>query len=211
MKQKTDSSERILKAALKEFSTYGFSGARMERIASSAKINKAMIFYYFSSKKNLYQRVVKEVFDQIFPIVFRLILSNPSAEEFLEKITKYYVDFFSRTPEFVRMVMLELIQNPKNITSIIKSFIEENMGHGRGGPPQLIELIEKWRKENIINEDDPFQFMLNVVSLSLLSFLAKPFLEAIFSISPTYSPVQGDFYQGRIKSVVNVLKQGMLT
>lgn len=211
MRQKTDSSQRILKAALKEFSTCGFAGARMERIAKSAKINKAMIFYYFSSKKNLYQRVVKEVFDQISPLVIRLILSNPSAEEFLERITELYVNFFSRNPEFVRMVILELIQNPKNITSIITRFFKEKMGRQQMGPPQLIGLIEKWREENAISEDDPFQFMLNVVSLSLLSFPGKSFLEAIFQLSPTYSPHHEDFYQKRIKSVVNVLKRGMLT
>ncbi|MGD2091436.1 MAG: TetR/AcrR family transcriptional regulator [Candidatus Aminicenantes bacterium] len=211
MRQKTESSQRILKAALKEFSTYGFAGARMERIAKSAKINKAMIFYYFSSKKNLYQRVVKEVFDQISPLLFRLVSSNPSAEEFLEQIAEIYIDFVSRNTEFVKMVMLELIQNPKNIASIITGFFKEKMGHQQMGPPQLIGLIKNWREENVISEDDPFQFMLNVVSLSLLSFLGKPFLEAVFRLSPTDSPPHADFYQKRIKSVVNVLKRGMLT
>jgi TetR/AcrR family transcriptional regulator len=57
--QKLDASQRILKAALKEFSTYGLSGARMERIAEVAKVNKAMIFYYFSSKEKLYEVVIR--------------------------------------------------------------------------------------------------------------------------------------------------------
>ena len=211
MRKKTDSSQRILKAALKEFSSYGFSGARMERIARSAKINKAMIFYYFSSKKNLYQQVVKVVFDQFSPLVLRLISSNPSAEEFLEQITELYVNFVSKNPEFLKMLMLELIQNPRNITSIFTRFFKEKMEILQIGPQQLIGLIEDWREENVVNEDDPFQFMLNVVSLSLFSFLGKPFLEAIFQLSPTYSPQHEDFFQKRFNSVVNVLKRGMLT
>jgi len=53
------SRERILAAARGEFGTYGFAGARTERIARAANVNKQLLFYYFGSKAGLYQAVVK--------------------------------------------------------------------------------------------------------------------------------------------------------
>lgn len=51
--------ERILKCAIKEFSRHGYAGARMDRIAIQAKISKRMLFYYYGSKKRLFERVIE--------------------------------------------------------------------------------------------------------------------------------------------------------
>lgn len=207
MKKKQETNQRILSAALTEFSTYGFSGARMDRIAKEAKINKAMIFYYFSSKENLYEVVIGDVFSRVYPRMMELLKSGPTAENFLEKATEFYVRIFSRNPEFVKMIALELIQNPDNIMSFIKGIFEaKGKEAGFVGPPRLLEMIGKWYEEGSITEGDPFQFMLNLVSLSLLSFLGKPFLEALLQVT---EPAE-DFEKKRIESVVNLLKRGML-
>ena len=54
--------ENILIAAKHEFSQRGFQGARMAEIARSAKVNKALIHYYFKTKENLYFEVLKRAF-----------------------------------------------------------------------------------------------------------------------------------------------------
>ncbi|WP_394769624.1 TetR family transcriptional regulator [Lacisediminihabitans sp.] len=47
----------LLKAATDEFAAYGIAGARIDRIAASAGVNKAMIYSYFESKDNLFDTV----------------------------------------------------------------------------------------------------------------------------------------------------------
>lgn len=204
MNKEENVSQRILKMALKEFSTYGFSGARMERIAKAANINKAMIFYYFTSKKNLYQLVVLQVFSDLYPKIMGLLSSSPTAEVFLEKAPEIYMRFFSSKPDFVKMITIELVQNPGNITSVMQSLIKE--GGDITIPGRLKKLIRKWYKKGFISEGDPLQFMLNVVSLSLFSFIGKPLLEVLFQ---EYTPLEA-FEQKRNKSIVNLLKRGML-
>jgi AcrR family transcriptional regulator len=54
--------ERILACALREFSRHGYAGARMDRIADGAKISKRMLFYYFKSKRRLFQTVIDSAF-----------------------------------------------------------------------------------------------------------------------------------------------------
>src|SRR5262249_52582183 len=50
--------ERIVSAALAEFSARGFSGARVDAIARRARINKRMLYHYFGNKEQLYREVV---------------------------------------------------------------------------------------------------------------------------------------------------------
>ena len=52
------SRERILDAAEKEFARKGFDGARVDEIAKEAGVNKALIYYYFESKKELLEELV---------------------------------------------------------------------------------------------------------------------------------------------------------
>ena len=50
--------ERLLAAALTEFATQGKSGARTDQIAKRAGVNKQLIFYYYHSKRGLFQAVL---------------------------------------------------------------------------------------------------------------------------------------------------------
>jgi TetR/AcrR family transcriptional regulator len=47
--------ERILDAAVVEFSEHGFSGARISAIAARAGVNQQLISYYFDGKEGLYR------------------------------------------------------------------------------------------------------------------------------------------------------------
>ncbi len=53
--------ERILSAATEEFAQQGFAGARMERIAASAGVNKQLVFHYFESKRGLHRAALNSV------------------------------------------------------------------------------------------------------------------------------------------------------
>lgn len=54
--------ERLLAAARQEFSARGFDGAKVDRIARRARINKAMVYYHFPSKAALYLAILREQF-----------------------------------------------------------------------------------------------------------------------------------------------------
>lgn len=61
--------ERILDAALREFATHGVAGARVDRIAAAAEVNKNSIYMYFESKEKLFSTVLehnlRRVYDEV--------------------------------------------------------------------------------------------------------------------------------------------------
>ena len=66
MSEKEFSTEKIiLDAAKKVFLDKGFDGARMQQIADEARINKALLHYYFRSKDKLFDAIFEDARKQI--------------------------------------------------------------------------------------------------------------------------------------------------
>jgi TetR/AcrR family transcriptional regulator len=59
------SRDRLLEAAAREFAARGFAGASVDRIAAAARLNKAMIYYHFKSKADLYRQILREMFQAV--------------------------------------------------------------------------------------------------------------------------------------------------
>ncbi|HOW45398.1 MAG TPA: TetR family transcriptional regulator [Candidatus Aminicenantes bacterium] len=203
-KDKNPGREKILKAAQNEFAARGFAGARMEAIARSAGCNKAMLFYYFSSKEGLYQTILKEVMGEFFTKINGVLTPDLTPAALMEKFPELYIQLFARHPEFVRIVAFDLIHDPDNLCGIMGGIISQ-MTHF--GPHPLFERIRRWHEQGLTSEPDPLHFMMNIVALSIFSFIGKPMVEAISGIRVASDE---EFYRRRVASVVNVLKRGML-
>jgi len=82
---------KILKAARNVFSKEGFNGARVDEIAKQANINKAMIYYYFKSKEELYDSVVDSIFSKDS---LKIINNSEENDPFLklEKLIRLFFD-----------------------------------------------------------------------------------------------------------------------
>src|SRR5262249_41822445 len=50
--------------ALSEFSTRGLAGARVDRIARRARINKRMLYHYFGNKDDLFREIMRRKLQQ---------------------------------------------------------------------------------------------------------------------------------------------------
>jgi TetR/AcrR family transcriptional regulator len=202
--KKTDARNRILDAARQEFAQNGFGGARVEKIASKAAINKAMIFYYFQTKEKLYKEIIGLAFSQLMPQVQKALLNSADPEHFLDKIPRIYIEFFKNNPFLLKIVAHGLLQNPEAISSLIHDL----MNMAPVSPQKLIqEIIRKWYEQGQISEPDPVHFVLNVIPLCLFSILGKPMVEAILDKKIVDND---EFLETRIHSISNLLKKGML-
>lgn len=59
------SRQRLFDAAAREFAARGFAGASVDRIAAAARLNKAMIYYHFASKADLYREILRDMFSAV--------------------------------------------------------------------------------------------------------------------------------------------------
>lgn len=112
----------IKKAALEVFLKTGYDGARMQEIADLAGVNKAMLYYYYSSKANLFEHVVTEVMMDMIPTLEAVITSDLP---FIEKIKSFISVNFKKhqdNPEILPFVFSELSKNPDLMEAHVKTF-----------------------------------------------------------------------------------------
>jgi AcrR family transcriptional regulator len=95
---------RILAAAKKEFAKSGLAGARVDVIAERAKANKRMIYHYFNSKEDLFQRVLEDAYVDIRTAEQKLDLDRLAPREALERLVRFTWDYYLKNPEFLTLV-----------------------------------------------------------------------------------------------------------
>jgi TetR/AcrR family transcriptional regulator len=92
----TVSPERILDAAALEFSERGYAGARVDRIARRARVNKAMLYYHFGSKQALYRALLRRIFsraaDRLQPIAAAAGPADEKIAQVIAAMTTFIAD-----------------------------------------------------------------------------------------------------------------------
>lgn len=107
----------ILEVATAEFAANGFSGARVDEIASLTRTSKRMIYYYFNSKKGLYLAVLENAYRSIREVEADLDLDALDPETAMKALVGYTFDYQNAHPEFVRLVMIENIHEAAHLRS----------------------------------------------------------------------------------------------
>jgi len=92
--------DRLLKAAFEEFSQRGFSGARVDEIASKAGANKALIYQYYGDKEALFKHVLECKMNEMGRI------STDDPERLVEVIGEFF-DFHAANPWVTRLLLWE--------------------------------------------------------------------------------------------------------
>ncbi|MDX2604271.1 TetR family transcriptional regulator [Streptomyces caniscabiei] len=95
----------ILDAAVEEFSTRGFAGARVERISEVAEANKRMIYVYFGNKEGLFSAVLDQV-------IGTLIAEVPVTEDDLPGYAGRMFDHLLAHPEALRLSLWRQLERP---------------------------------------------------------------------------------------------------
>jgi TetR/AcrR family transcriptional regulator len=166
---------RILEAAKKVFHRKGFEGARMQEIADEAGINKSLLHYYFRNKENLFNSVFREALQEIFSRLFTIAGEALPLEEKIRLIFNDYISFLQQNSYIPGFILTEIRQNPKKLAQIFKA--------ANISPTALYEKMKTSIGDESVNELDHKSFIINLLSLCIFPFAARPLLQIIFDFS----------------------------
>jgi AcrR family transcriptional regulator len=103
-KLSNDRALRIVAAAREEFARRGFAGARVEQIARRAGVNKQLLFYYFHSKRGLFQAVLAQSAGELESALADLATPSGGPLERLRLTLGAQFEFLARQPEIVALL-----------------------------------------------------------------------------------------------------------
>ena len=109
------SREAILAAARDEFAAFGLGGARVERIAERAGVNKRLLYYYFDNKETLFRAVLEDAYLHIRAAEQELHLGDLAPAEAVRKLTEFTWNYYLAHPEFVTLLNSENLHGARHL------------------------------------------------------------------------------------------------
>ena len=175
-KVKAENTEtEILIAAKEKKKKKGMAGARMQEIADKAKINKALLHYYYRSKQLLFEAVFKSAFSLLAPQLNKVLNDDTDLFEKIRKFTESYISFVIKHPYLPNFVIQELNKNPE---FVLKLQSEKHFPSIEKFRLQVSDAI----KQGIIRPIEPEQLFINIISLNIFPFIGQPLLMALVNV-----------------------------
>ena len=144
--------QRILEAALQEFSAKGFAGARVDVIARRARINKRMLYHYFGDKEGLFREVLRR------KIAERAAWLASAPEEPAERLPAWF-QLACRDREWVQLLEWEALQWGE------KKVIDEERRQESVG--KAVERVRQQQAKGLLDPSlDPGQLLLSMMALT---------------------------------------------
>jgi TetR/AcrR family transcriptional regulator len=175
VKKNLSTEKKILLAAKKVFHKKGFDGARMQEIADEAGINKSLLHYYFRSKDNLFNSVFQEALQEIFSRLFTIAGEEAPLEEKIRLIFRNYIGFLQENSYIPGFILTEMRKNPERLGVLFK---KANIS-----PKALYERMKNSFEDEKVEEMGYKKFVINILSLMIFPFAARPLLQVIFNFT----------------------------
>ena len=174
-----ESRTAILQAAIREFAREGIAGARTDAIAKTAKVNKALLYYYFHDKDALYGAALDHVFQErnrrLMPV---LAADIPPGEKILRYVGAFF-DYLAENPAHREMVQRELFNVPRRgqMQRIVKLYMRP-MFEG------MIKVLREGIATGVFRPIDPMQFIPSMAAVVVHYFGSVNFLKLMTNEDP---------------------------
>ncbi len=190
----------ILAAAEVAFAKAGLAGARMDAIAQQARVNKALLYYYFDSKESLYAAVVEDHLREFNRQALALLAEPGSPREILLRYVSLHFDFISARHRHAALYQ-QLMQSGSKLAHELVSryFVPRSQAFGA--------LLERGMRLGEFRRADRFHTAVSIVALIVFYFSAAPVLQML-GHSDSYSPAS---LKRRKQEVLDFIRHSLFT
>jgi AcrR family transcriptional regulator len=170
--------ERLLDRARELFAHHGYAGVTLRKLAEVAKVNPALIHYYFGDKESLYEHAVGATIDPLLRSVEAELGASAQASPAIGRIIRQHMKLVAANPWLPPLIMREVLLEEGRLRA---RFIKGFAGRGAG---LLQQLIEREQAEGRFRKDlDPRLATLSLLAQTVFPFLAYPMTSQIFGVS----------------------------
>lgn len=156
--------ERILTAAETLFATLTFSGTQVGAVATTAGVNKRLIYHYFGDKAGLYREVLRRAHRRWTTFdYFKDAPKDPL--EFIDGFVSWSFQKYRGDPNFVRLIVGENILEGKHFEIASPSPFTWLL------LTTFSEVVQRGKIQGRIREDvDPVHLLATIIALCFFTF-----------------------------------------
>jgi len=193
----------ILDVATREFADHGFDGARVDEIAARTRTTKRMIYYYFTSKEQLYREVLKQAYMKIRAAEQQLDIDHSDPKAAIRRLGELTFDHHESHPDFIRLVSIENIARAEHMAKFT-SFSELNSP----ATAVIAKILEKGYADGVFTRTiDPIDLHMMISAFCVFRVANRYTFRTIFdrdladeALRQRYRQMLGDMVVGYLTS-----------
>ena len=170
----------ILQAAIQEFAGRGIAGARIDAIAQAAKVNKALLYYYFHDKETLYGASLDHAFGQMRAHLLQVLDRDLApGDKILAYVGEYfdYIASHKLNRDLIQMEMMRSGHGSPHLKRIAKQYFLPLYR-------RLGQVIQQGIQAGEFRPMNPLQFVPSMVALVVFYFISAPMLKSVTGFNP---------------------------
>ena len=189
------SADRILDAAALEFSERGFAGARVDRIARRAHVNKAMLYYHFGSKQGLYRVLLRRTFTLAAERIRAIAASPASPADKIDKIIAGFAAFIRERDFFPAIMLREVAEGGSRLD-------RETLLTLVAVPAAVAQIVQEGVARGTFRPINPLFAHLTMIAPIVFYLAAGSFLGEVGALLTHLQPLAADDFVHHMQDVM---------
>jgi TetR/AcrR family transcriptional regulator len=190
----------ILAAAEAVFGKSGLAGARTEAIAAEAGVNKAMLYYYFRSKDELYDAVIEDHFSAFNRTALQALSAEGPARRILLNYVALHFDFISTRHRYAPLYQQLMMTGGTRMERLVRKYFLPRA-------QALDALLERGMRNKEFRQMDRQHTAVSITALIVFYFSAAQVLK-VLQETDAHSPAN---LKKRKAEVINFIRYGLFT
>jgi TetR/AcrR family transcriptional regulator len=191
----SDTKKAIFDAATHEFSARGFDAAGVDRIATGAGVNKAMLYYHFGSKRGLYVEVLRDMLRAVGARARAIADGSEPAQQKIEVWIATIIEEAAARPWFPPVMLRELAAGAPRLDP-------ETFAMMNGVFLAVRDIIVQGQREGSFAEVDPLLTHLTIMPPILIFFARQRVLATNRVVDGVAAPRQLDQFVTHMQASV---------
>ena len=169
--------ERLLQAAEELFIERGFDGVSINDVALRARTTKALVFYYFKNKQELFDTVLEGYYKAQTASLVSALGSEGTVRDRTHSGIGAYLDFLEAHPGYPRLIQREICSHSRNLEKIVQ-YTKPLYLWGREVFGDLLPVSGPWSARHIF---------LSIFGMIINYYTYSPALEPLWDVNPMES------------------------
>jgi len=192
----------ILAAARIEFAERGLEGARVDKIASRAKANKQLVYYYFGSKDGLYTAALEAAYSDIRAHEQQLDLRALPPSAAMVRLIDFSLSYLDEHRDFIRMLADENAHGARHLR-------DSDLAVRTNSP--LLNVIAETLERGVAAGEfragvDPLELYVSIAGMTFFYFANGSTMSAIFGRDLTQRAALASYREHIVALTMNGLR-----
>jgi TetR/AcrR family transcriptional regulator len=171
----------ILDAAVREFAQEGIAGARIDAIARAARVNKALLYYYYRDKERLYGAALDHVFSGLRQRIFAVLDQGLSPRETILAWAGAHFDYVARAGINPGLLSREMMRAGRHGSPHLQRLARN---YFRPVSQRLLAVMRQGMASGEFRRVDPLHFLFSVISMIVFYFSSAPLIRLLRGEDP---------------------------